>query len=117
MAATLGFISLSADAHTRAHKHFLLRPFRVKAGLTGGGDGDVRGPAGRAVADAGHAAVVGGGRRQPRHRQHVGGGGEGLLGLGGQRGLTLTYDPPVTLLSAPPTFSSLLAVHGLQSTW
>ena len=48
---------------------------------TDGADGDVGGPAGRAVAEAGDAAVVGGGRHQPGHRQHVRGGGLRLAGL------------------------------------
>lgn len=48
---------------------------------TGGGDADVRRSAGRAVAEAGDGAVVGGRRHQPRNGHHVGAGRLRLLGL------------------------------------
>lgn len=48
---------------------------------TDGADGDVGGLAGRAVAEAGDGAVVGGGRHQTGHRQNVRGGRLRLAGL------------------------------------
>lgn len=48
---------------------------------TDGGDGDVCRLAGRAVAEAGDAAVVGGRGHQPGHRHHVRVGCLRLLGL------------------------------------
>ena len=52
---------------------------------TQSGDGDEGWFAGRAVADASHTAVIGGGRQQPRHRGHVRLGRLGLSGLQGEK--------------------------------
>ena len=60
---------------------------RCRCGVppTDGADGDVRRPAGRAVAEAGDGAVVAGRWCQTRNCQDVGGGGQRLTGLKEQK--------------------------------